>query len=117
MKGFVGWIKHSQRLRMHARKLQPKIADLASYFKPDLIVMDARTCFVTGGPSSGTCENTGVILAGGDMVSVDVEGARIIQCCNAKNKIGKDAWEIPQIKHAVEIGIGAMSDSDIEVVE
>ena len=55
MKLFVGWIKHSHRIRMHARKLQPKIADLASYFNPDLIVMDARTCFVTGGPSSGTC--------------------------------------------------------------
>jgi uncharacterized protein (DUF362 family) len=117
MKGFVGWIKHSQRIRMHAHKLQPKIADLASYFKPDLIVMDARTCFVTGGPASGTCASTGVILAGGDMVSVDVEGVRIIQCCDAKNKIGMDVWEIPQIKHAVELGIGAMSDSDIEVVE
>jgi len=117
MKGFVGWIKHSQRLRMHARKLQQKIADLASYFNPDLIVMDARTCFVTGGPASGTCANTGVILAGGDMVSVDVEGVRIIQCCNAKNKIGMDVWDIPQIKHAVEIGIGAKNDSDIELVE
>ena len=117
MKLFVGWIKHSQRIKMHARKLQSKIADLASFFNPDLVVMDARTCFVTGGPSSGTCSNTGVILAGGDMVAVDVEGVRIIQCCNAKNKIGMDVWDIPQIKHAVEIGIGAKSDSDIEVVE
>jgi uncharacterized protein (DUF362 family) len=117
MKGFVGWIKHSQRIRMHARKLQSKIADLASYFNPDLIVMDARTCFVTGGPSSGTCSTPGVILAGGDMVAVDVEGVKIIQCCNAKNKLDMDVWDIPQIKRAVEIGIGAKSDSDIEVVE
>jgi len=117
MKLFVGWIKHNQRIRMHARNLQPKIADLASYFKPDLIVMDARTCFVTGGPASGTCSSPGVILASGDMVTIDVEGARIIQCCNAKNKIDMDVWQIPQIKHAVELGIGAKRDSDIEVVE
>jgi uncharacterized protein (DUF362 family) len=117
MKLFVGWIKHSQRIRMHSRKLQEKVADLASYFSPDLVVMDARTCFVTGGPSEGTCSNTGVILAGGDMVSVDVEGVKIIQCCNAKNKINMDVWDIPQIKRAVEIGIGAKSDSDIELVE
>ncbi|MFW9974432.1 MAG: DUF362 domain-containing protein [Candidatus Thorarchaeota archaeon] len=117
MKLFVGWIKHSQRIRMHARKLQPKIADLASYFHPDLIVMDARTCFVTGGPASGTCSTPGVILASGDMVAIDVEGARIIQCCNANNKLDMDTWDIPQIKHAVEIGIGAKSDSDIEVIE
>jgi len=117
MKGFVGWIKHSHRIRMHARRLQPKIADLASYFNPDLIVMDARTCFVTGGPSSGTCSTPGVILAGGDMVAVDVEGVKIIQCCNAKNKLDMDVWDIPQIQRAVEIGIGAKSDSDIELVE
>jgi len=117
MKLFVGWIKHSQRIRMHARNLLPKIADLASYFSPDLIVMDARTCFVTGGPSSGTCSTPGVILASGDMVSVDVEGVKIIQCCNANNKLDMDVWDIPQIKRAVEIGIGAKSDSDIQVVE
>jgi uncharacterized protein (DUF362 family) len=117
MKGFVGWIKHSQRIKMHARRLQSKIADLASYFHPDLIVMDARTCFVTGGPSSGTCSTPGVILAGGDMVAVDVEGVKIIQCCNAKNKLDMDVWQIPQIKHAVEIGIGAKNDSEIELVE
>lgn len=115
MKLFVGWLKHSQRIRMHARKLQQKIADLASYFSPDLIVMDARTCFVEGGPASGTCSSPGVILAGGDMVSVDVEGVRIIQCCNAKNNLGMDVWEIPQIQRAVEIGIGAKSDEDIEL--
>ena len=117
MKIFVGWIKYSQRIRMHARKLQPKIADLASYFNPDLIVMDARTCFVEGGPSSGTCSSPGVILASGDMVSVDVEGVKLIQCCNAKNKLDMDVWDIPQIKRAVEIGIGATRDSDIELRE
>ena len=117
MKGFVGWIKHSHRIRMHVRRLQSKIADLASYFNPDLIVMDARTCFVTGGPSSGTCSTPGVILAGGDMVAVDVEGVKIIQCCNAKNKLDMDVWDLPQIQRAVDIGMGAKSDSDIELVE
>lgn len=117
MKLFVGWIRHRQRLGMHSRRLQAKIADLASYFNPDLIVMDARTCFVTGGPMTGTCTSPGVILASGDMVSIDVEGVRLIQCCNAKNKLDMDTWELPQIKHAVEIGIGAKSDADIKVVQ
>lgn len=117
MKLFVGWLRHSQRIRLHARNLQPKIADLASYFKPDLIVMDARSCFVTGGPSSGTCSNPGVILASGDMVSIDVAGVKIIQCCNAINKLDMDVWDIPQIRRATEIGFGAKSDSDIELIE
>jgi hypothetical protein len=51
------------------------------------------------------------------MVAIDVEGVKIIQCCNAKNKLDMDVWDIPQIQRAVEIGIGAKSDSDIELVE
>ena len=116
MKLFVGWLKHSQRIRMHLRNLEPKIADLASYFNPDLIVMDARTCFITGGPASGVCSSPNIILASGDMVSIDVEGVRTIQCCNADNKLGINVWDIPQIKRAVEIGLGAKSDDDIEIV-
>ncbi|MHA1862242.1 MAG: DUF362 domain-containing protein, partial [Candidatus Thorarchaeota archaeon] len=117
MKLFVGWIKHRERLKMHMRNLEPKIADLASYFNPDLIVMDARTCFITGGPASGECSFPNLILASGDMVSIDVEGVRTIQCCNAKNKLRMDVWDIPQIKRAVEIGIGARSDNEIKIVE
>ncbi|TFG99028.1 DUF362 domain-containing protein [Candidatus Thorarchaeota archaeon] len=116
MKLFVGWMKHKERIRLHMRNLEPKIADLASYFNPDLIVMDARTCFITGGPASGQCSTPNLILASGDMVSIDVEGVRTIQCCNAKNKLEMDVWEIPQIQRAVEIGFGAKNDNDIEVV-
>jgi len=116
MKLFVGWIKHRERLRMHMKNLESKVADLASYFSPDLIVMDARTCFITGGPATGQCESPNLILASGDMVAIDVEGVRTIQCCNAKNKLGMDVWDVPQIKRAIEIGIGASSDNDIEVV-
>ena len=116
MKLFVGWMKHRERLRLHMKNLEAKVADLASYFNPDLIVMDARTCFITGGPASGQCSTPNLILASGDMVAIDVEGVRTIQCCNAKNKLGMDVWEIPQIRRAVEIGFGAKNDNDIEVV-
>lgn len=116
MKLFVGWLKHEERIKMHLKNLEQKIPDLASYFNPDLIVMDARTCFITGGPASGICSSPNVILASGDMIAIDVEGVRTIQCCNAKNKLKMDVWEIPQIKRAVEIGFGAKSDNDIEVL-
>jgi uncharacterized protein (DUF362 family) len=116
MKLFVGWLRNRERIRLHMKNLEPKIADLASYFNPDLIVMDARTCFITGGPSSGQCSSPNLILASGDMVAIDVEGVRTIQCCNAKNKLGMDVWNIPQIKHAVDIGIGARNDTEIKII-
>jgi uncharacterized protein (DUF362 family) len=99
MKLFVGWIRRRDRLRMHARRLEQKAVDLASYFQPSLIVMDARKCFVTGGPMSGQLECSGFILAYG-----------------AKNRLDRNVWELPQIAHAVEIGIGAKSDAEIELV-
>ena len=116
MKLFVGWLKPSERIRMHMHDLEPKVVDIASYFIPDLVVMDARTCFITGGPASGTCSNPNLILASGDMVAIDVEGVRTIQCCDADNKLKMDVWSIPQIKRAVEIGFGARSDDDIRVL-
>jgi len=116
MKLFVGWLKPSERIKMHMHDLESKVVDIASYFRPDLIVMDARTCFITGGPASGTCSTPNLILASGDMVAIDVEGIRTIQCCNADNKLKMDVWSIPQIKRAVEIGFGSRSDDDIRVL-
>ncbi len=116
MKIFVGWLRKRDRLLMHARNLEQKIVDLASYFSPSLIVMDARECFVTGGPMAGHVECTEVVLASGDMVAIDVEGVRMIQKFNAENRLDMDVWELPQIKHAVELGIGAQSDEDIKLL-
>ncbi len=116
MKLLVGWLGKKDRLRMHARKMQQKVVDLASYFQPSLIVMDARNVFVTGGPISGKLESPNLILASGDMVSIDVEGVKLLQSYSAKNRLGGNVWDLPQIKHAVELGIGAKSDDDIIVV-
>ncbi len=117
MKLFVGWIKKEERLKMHFRKLESKIADLASFFNPDLIVMDARKVFVTGGPMSGQLESPNFILASGDMVAIDVEGVRVLQSYGAKNRLECDVWELPQICQAGKIGIGATNDNEIELVE
>ncbi|TFF96680.1 DUF362 domain-containing protein [Candidatus Thorarchaeota archaeon] len=117
MKLFMGWIRPRDRIMIHARKLREKVVDLASYFKPHLIVMDARKCFTEGGPASGTCASPGVILASGDMVAIDVEGVRTIKCCQGKNDLSGDVWEVLQIRHAAALGIGAKSDEDILVIE
>ncbi len=118
MKLLMGFLKRQHRVRkMHLRRLQPKIADLASYFQPALIIMDARKVFVTGGPTNGQLEEPGVIMASKDMVSIDVVGVKILQSFGAKNKLDHPVWELPQFIHASKLRIGARSDADIEVVE
>lgn len=115
MKLLMGLLKRQDRLKMHFRKLEPKIIDLASYFHPALIVMDARKVFVTKGPTSGHVETPNVILASHDMVAIDVVGVKILQSYNAKNKLNHPVWDLPQIQHAVKIGIGATSEEDIQI--
>ncbi|MFX1540018.1 MAG: DUF362 domain-containing protein [Promethearchaeota archaeon] len=117
MKVMMGLLKRQDRLKMHMRKLEYKIADLASYFHPTLIVMDARKVFVTKGPASGQLETPNLILASHDMVAIDVEGVRVLQSYDVKNKLNQPVWELSQIARAKEIGFGATSDEDIQVIE
>jgi uncharacterized protein (DUF362 family) len=117
MKLFVGWMNRQDRIKMHMGHLEEKVVELASFFHPALIVMDARKVFVTGGPASGRVEEPEIILASGDMVSIDVEGIRILQSFKADNNLNMNVWDLPQIRHARELGIGARSDEDIDVIE
>ena len=55
---------------------------------------------------------TGVILAGGDQVAIDVEGVRILQGYRAENFLTMEPWELPQIRTAVECGIGVRGDGE-----
>jgi uncharacterized protein (DUF362 family) len=117
MKLYMGYVRGRDRLRMHLRHLEEKIADLASYFKPRLVLMDARKVFVTGGPVEGKVENPNVILAGTDSVAIDAVGVAILKSYNEDNKLGYPTWELPQLAHAAKLGFGAIGPQDIELVE
>jgi uncharacterized protein (DUF362 family) len=117
MKLFVGWTKPTDRLKMHARHLEEKVVDLASHFRPSLVVMDARKVFVSGGPAHGQVEEPGFILAGDNMLAVDIEGLRILKGYVTPNKLDGDIWHISQVKHAVRIGMGPANQDEIAVRE
>ena len=80
--------------------------------KPDLIIMDGRISFVSGGPAIGLAVHPGVILASGDQVALDIQGVRLLQNYAAVNHLTGDAWDLPQIKTAVKHGLGIQKDSD-----
>ncbi|HDZ54567.1 MAG TPA: DUF362 domain-containing protein [Candidatus Nealsonbacteria bacterium] len=101
----VGFMKPIQRIRLHTRHLQEKVAELNKIINPDLVIMDARKCFITKGPAEGEVREPGLILASTDRVAIDVEGIKIIQSFNGNSLKDIDPWELPQIKRAIEIGI------------
>jgi uncharacterized protein (DUF362 family) len=101
----VGLMKPSERLALHMRNTELKIAELNLAFKPDLIIMDGRKCFITKGPTEGEVREPGIILASESRVAIDIEEVKIIQSFPG-NSIGDvNPEDLPQIKRAKEIGI------------
>ncbi len=102
----VGFMKHlGPRLKLHLGFLQEKIAELNSLIKPDLIIMDARKCFINGGPAQGDIAEPNLILSSKNRVLLDVEGIKIIQSYPENSLKGLDPWQITQIKKARELNI------------
>lgn len=101
----VAFMQPTERISMHSRRLQEKIAELNLIYKPDLIIMDARKCFINHGPSSGEIGSPNLILASESRISIDIEGVKIIQEFPSNSLKNTPALEIPQIRHAKEIGI------------
>ena len=93
-----------------------KMIELSLPVGPDLIIIDGRKSFVTGGPDNGDVVEPNVILASGDRIAVDVEGIKILQTYPRDNLIQAPVWEMPLIRRAVELGLGAKSEADYRVV-
>jgi uncharacterized protein (DUF362 family) len=93
-----------------------RAAEMSIPLKPDLILMDGRISFVSGGPAVGLAVHPGVILASGDPVALDVQGVRLLQNYAAVNHLGMDAWSLPQIKTAVKHGLGIQGEEQLLLV-
>jgi uncharacterized protein (DUF362 family) len=111
----MGMVRPWDRLWMHAWKLREKLADLNLVVQPDLILVDARTCFISGGPSTGELRAPNLILASGDRIAVDVEGLKVIQSYPGHGLDG-DLWELPLLRRAIELGVGVAREADYRVV-
>jgi len=112
----VGLLNFRWRGELHSGHTEEKIAELNLAVHPDLIVMDGRKCFVSGGPDVGRMEKPNVILASGDRIATDVEAIKIVQTFPGAS-LQADPWSYIQIRRAVELGLGVRSDKDYSVVE
>ena len=113
----MGFVKpFFDQITFHARHLQEKLAELSLVVKPDLIIMDARKVFITGGPAKGELREPNLILASCNQVAIDVEGVKILQSYLGNGLEGKKVWDLVQIKHAVRLGLGPHSEGGYEVI-
>ncbi len=102
-----GLVHPGQRRGFHLSHLEQKLPEVSLFRQPDLIIMDARKALVTGGPSSGTIVEPGLLFASGDLVAVDVEGLGVLLSYHAENRLPADPWQVPQIAGALNHRLGA----------
>jgi len=112
----VGLTHLFDRMALHGDNsmfVSQRAVEMGTPVKPDLILMDGRVSFISGGPAIGLAVHPGVILASGDPVALDVQGVRLLQNYAAVNHLIGDAWSLPQIKTAVKYGMGIQRDEDL----
>ena len=110
-----GFVAPGQRRSFHLGHLQEKLAEVSLCWQPDLIVMDGRKAFVSGGPDKGQLVEPGLVLASGDLIAIDVEAMRVILDYRASNKIPANPWQLAQIATALRHGLGAGEGKHIVV--
>ncbi len=101
----IGLMKPSERLALHARNTEEKSAESNLAFKPDLIILDGRKAFISGGPSKGELREPGILIASTSRLKTDMEAAKIIKEFPGNSLENFQIKEIPIIKRSLEIGI------------
>jgi uncharacterized protein (DUF362 family) len=112
-----GFVHPGERRSFHFNSREEKLAEVSLCWQPDLIIMDGRKAFVTGGPNTGKVVEPGLILASGDLIATDVEAVKILYSYHADNRLPIDPWQSVQIATALKHGLGAGQDGYIVAEE
>ncbi len=98
----------------HQRKM---IAEINEPFSPHLVILDGVEAFVDGGPATGKRAQANIFLASTDRVAVDAVGVATLKLLGSNAGImNSKIFEQEQIAWAVELGLGASSSGEIEVI-
>jgi uncharacterized protein (DUF362 family) len=103
---------------LHSSPHQQKmIAEINEPFSPHLIVLDGIDAFVDGGPMTGKRANGNVFLASTDRVAIDAVGLAVLKELGSNSAImNKRIFDQDQISRAVDLGLGASSLTEIDLV-
>lgn len=109
MKNWYG-ILGGRRNRLH-QNIDVSIADLATFMRPTLVVVDAMRVLMRNGPQGGNIDDTkpmNKVFATTDQVAADAYGATLI---------GQHRDNIPYLKMGHERGLGTMYWEQLKVRE
>jgi uncharacterized protein (DUF362 family) len=109
MKNWYG-VLGGRRNRLH-QNIDVSIADLATFMRPTLVVVDAMRVLMRNGPQGGNIDDTKVmntVFATVDQVAADAFGATLI---------GQHRDNVPYLKMGHERGLGTMYWENLRVRE
>ena len=93
------------------------IAEINQAFSPELVVLDGVDAFVDGGPASGTRVRGAIMLASADRTAIDATAVAALKDLGANQAItGTRVFDHDQIRRAVELGLGASSPDEINLL-
>jgi len=118
LKNFVGVVHSGARLGTHLPSgFREWLAEINLVVGPSLAVMDGREGFVDGGPDSGDLAKFDFLAVGADPVAIDAVGLAHLRIAGADDTIQQTSpWQLPVMKRAVELGLGAQSLADLSFV-
>ncbi len=109
MKNWYG-VLGGRRNRLH-QNIDVSIADLATFMRPSLVIVDAMRVLVRNGPQGGNIDDTRVmntIIATADQVAADAYGCTLI---------GQKRENMPYLKMGHERGLGTMFYENLRIKE
>jgi uncharacterized protein (DUF362 family) len=109
MKNLMGLVGGS-RNRMH-QKLDVNLVDLAAFFKPTLIVLDAVRILTANGPQGGNLKDVKImntVAASTDPVAIDAFGATLF---------GMTGDELLYVREAHQRGLGEKDLARVKIIE
>jgi len=109
MKNWYGSLG-GRRNRLH-QNIDVSVADLATFMRPTLVVVDATRVLVRNGPQGGNIDDTremNTVIATTDQVAADAYGATLI---------GQKRENVPYLKMGHERGLGTMFWENLRMKE
>ncbi|MFK8185750.1 MAG: DUF362 domain-containing protein [Phormidesmis sp.] len=93
------------------------IAEVNRAYRPTLNLIDGVDAFINGGPEQGERVRAGVMLASSDRIAIDAVGIAILRMLGTTREVSTGSiWSQTQIRRAADLGLGAISANQIEIV-
>jgi uncharacterized protein (DUF362 family) len=115
----TGFIHRRNMAELHSSPMKQRkmIAEMNVAYTPALMIMDGVEAFFKGGPMRGPRWAANLTFASVDRIALDAVGVAALKMHGTTKRIErKRVFEHDQIKRAVELGLGATSPEDIDLI-